>query len=68
MKTKELSVKLVDCAIELAMYSVPGMMETDKDARAAYKSLATDLLLSKPRKSFQKLIPFKMRSLKTFNN
>ena len=63
MKTRELSQKLVNCAIDLAMYSVPGLAEADKDSREAYKTLATDFLLSAPRKSFKKIIPFRMNHL-----
>ena len=63
MKTKELSEKLVNCAIDLALYSVPGMADADKDSREAYKALATDLLLSGSRKSLKRIIPFRLHQL-----
>ncbi|WP_442588391.1 hypothetical protein ACSBL2_20335 [Pedobacter sp. AW31-3R] len=65
MKTKDLSAKLVDCAIHVALYAVPGMMESDKEVKEAYKALATDLLLLKPRKSLQHLIPFRMHQIRS---
>jgi hypothetical protein len=61
MKTKHLPDQLVDCAVQLALYSLPGMADTDKDAREAYKALATELLLVKPRKSWQRLTHYKIR-------
>ncbi|RZK77851.1 MAG: hypothetical protein EOO85_07770 [Pedobacter sp.] len=62
MKTKHLPDQLVDYAVQLALYSVPGMADTDVDARKAYKALATDLLLTQPRKSWQKLIHCRSKS------
>lgn len=59
MKTRELSQKLVNCAIDLAMYSVPGLAEADRDSKEAYKTLATDFFLSAPKKSLKRIIPFR---------
>lgn len=61
MKTKHIPDQLVDCAVQLALYSVPGMADTDKDAREAYKALATELFLVKPRKSWQRLIHCRLK-------
>lgn len=63
MKTKEISDQLVDCAINIAMYSLPGGLDTDKDALQAYKTLATDMLLSQPRKQLSKIRPFRFLHL-----
>jgi hypothetical protein len=62
MKTKYLPDQLVDCAVQLALYSLPGMADTDKDAREAYKALATELIIIQPRKSWQKLIHCRSKS------
>jgi hypothetical protein len=56
MKTKEISDQLIDCAIDLAMYSLPGMMDTDKDARQAYRILASELILSQPQRRLRRLV------------
>lgn len=61
MSAKELSDQLVAYVINLALYSLPGGMEADKDAREAYKSLATDLLLQQPRQQFNRMIPFRLK-------
>lgn len=63
MKTKEISDQLVDCAINIAMYSLPGGMDADKDALQAYKTLATDMLLAQPRKQLSKIKPFRFLHL-----
>ena len=57
MSAKELSDQLVGYAINLALYSLPG----DKDAREAYKILATDLLLQQPRQQFNRMIPSRLK-------
>lgn len=56
MKTKELSNQLLDGAIDLAMYSLPGMMDTDKDARLAYRVLVTDVFLAQPAERLKRLV------------
>jgi hypothetical protein len=56
MKTKEISDQLLDCAIDLALYSLPGMMDTDKDARQAYRILASELILSQPQLRIRRLV------------
>ncbi|MEJ2880409.1 hypothetical protein [Pedobacter sp. GR22-6] len=76
MKTKEISDQLLDCAIDLAMYSLPGMMDTDKDARQAYRILASELILSQPKLRLRRLVNsgipvlgcrFKLNSLSKLN-
>jgi hypothetical protein len=64
MKTKLLPDQLVDCAVQLALYSLPGMADTDKDAVQAYKALATELLLTQPKKSWQRLIHYRSKTAK----
>lgn len=56
MKTKEISNQLLDGAIDLAMYSLPGMMDTDKEARLAYRTLVTEVFLAQPAKRLKRLI------------
>jgi hypothetical protein len=56
MSTKEISDQLLDCAIDLALYSLPGMMDTDKDARQAYRILASELILSQPQRRIRRLV------------
>ena len=62
MNTKRLPNHIVDCAVQLALYTVPGMAETDKDALEAYKALATDMLLAQPRRSWQRLFRHRNKS------
>jgi len=62
MKTKHLPNQLVDCAVQLALYTVPGMADTDKDALEAYKALATEMLLVQPRRSWQRLFHYRNRT------
>ncbi|MEJ7559249.1 MAG: hypothetical protein WKF66_13145 [Pedobacter sp.] len=61
MKTKHLPDQLVDCAVQLALYSLPGMADTDRDAREAYKALATEIFFVKPRNSFRRLTHYKTK-------
>ena len=57
MSTKDLSHKLVDAAIQLALTTVPGMEQTDKTSREVYKTLAAEMLFLKARKTIQCIIP-----------
>ncbi|TDQ06214.1 hypothetical protein [Pedobacter metabolipauper] len=59
LNTKHIKHQLVDCAMSVAMYSVPGFMEADQDSKEAYKALAADVLFLQPKKSLKRLIPFR---------
>jgi len=53
---KNISDQLVDCAIILALYTLPGTVDTDKNTRAAYRSLATDIITTR-RRQIASVIP-----------
>ena len=64
MSTKDLSHKLVDAAIQLALTTVPGMEQTDKTSREVYKTLATEMLFMKARKTIKYIVPLNLQSCK----
>lgn len=56
MNVKNITDQLVDCAIYMALYTLPGAIDTDKNMRAAYRSLAEELIVTK-RQQLSYLLP-----------
>lgn len=63
MNTAGISDKLMDCAIDLAVASLPGLVMNDSQAMGAYKQLAGEMLLKQPVKRLKKLLPLESRRL-----
>jgi hypothetical protein len=58
MNRKAFSDQLIDCAIGMALFAIPGMTETDAQTKQAYKTLFVDMLKQR-QQQLQRVIPFR---------
>jgi hypothetical protein len=58
MSRKAFSDQLIDCALGVALFAIPGMTESDAQIKEAYKNLFKDLLKQQQRQ-LQRVIPFR---------